>query len=691
MKKIICIVLAVIMTISSIAVFADDSASAAMETALAAVKSKITVPEGLSVFSPHTNMADGKTTYDFTWRDEDYNSSMEVSCDGEGRIFSYCFYDSSLSSDAKLTTLSKEEIVAFADDFLRKTVPSAFSDSRDCLVYDEDSWNVSGSMNYNISYSRYRNGVKVKDNNARVQVSVYNNVPYVRNMSVSFNYDADFEENTSEITDFTEKYIQNFPIEIIYRDKYSYYYKNTDDKDEVVLVYRIKDDDAGYISAVNGEIVTEDEDLILYAGGKGENTAEMAEDSASLRDVFTDAEIKELETVKGLISKEEAEKIVKDLPLIGFDSKLQLYDYSISENDGDYYISLSYKNNDGEDYRYIHARLDAKTGKLLSLYNNGSYGGYGDKELTDVQKQTADRQIEKFLNAVAADEYGECEENSADYYGSTASKNYRRTVNGIKYIDDGIYIDYDVDSERITSYWLDFEDDRSFDNPDTAISAESAYDSMLNAAPLEKLYVMSEAKYKLCYTLSRYGVEIDAFSGEEYKDVNYTENYDYNYTDIGGHWAENQIKKLAEAQIGLNSDKFYPDAPISQSDILRLFAAGIHYKSYLNYDEEELYDNLIYEGILTEEEKNPQAQVTRENAFVYMVRMDGLDKVAKLYNIFKVEYADGDQLSEGKIGYPAILTGLNIICGDGGYLRPQEPITRAEAATMLYNYMIKPD
>ena len=118
MKKIICVVLAVIMTISSIAVFADDSASTAMETALAAVKSKIAVPEGLSVFSPHTNMADGKTTYDFTWRDEDYNSSMEVSCDGEGRIFSYCFYDSSLSSDAKLTTLYKEEIVAFADEFL---------------------------------------------------------------------------------------------------------------------------------------------------------------------------------------------------------------------------------------------------------------------------------------------------------------------------------------------------------------------------------------------------------------------------------------------------------------------------------------------------------------------------------------------------------------------------------------------
>ena len=101
-----------------------------------------------------------------------------------------------------------------------------------------------------------------------------------------------------------------------------------------------------------------------------------------------------------------------------------------------------------------------------------------------------------------------------------------------------------------------------------------------------------------------------------------------------------------------------------------------------------LYENFIYDGILAEEEKNPDGQVLREDAFVYMVRLDGLDKVAKLSNIFKVEYADGNLLSEGKIGYPAILTGMNIICGNGGYLKPKTPITRAEAAVMVYNYMI---
>ena len=99
--------------------------------------------------------------------------------------------------------------------------------------------------------------------------------------------------------------------------------------------------------------------------------------------------------------------------------------------------------------------------------------------------------------------------------------------------------------------------------------------------------------------------------------------------------------------------------------------------------------SLIKKDEITEEEKNPKAQVLREDAFVYMVRYDGLEKVAKLSNIFKVEYADGHLLTQGKIGYPAILTGMNIICGDGGYLRPKDAITRAEAATMLYNFLTR--
>ena len=193
----------------------------------------------------------------------------------------------------------------------------------------------------------------------------------------------------------------------------------------------------------------------------------------------------------------------------------------------------------------------------------------------------------------------------------------------------------------------------------------------------------------MCFTVSKYDVEIDAFSGEKYNPYSAYEIKQYEYTDIENHWAKEKIEKLAEVQIGLEGDTFRPNDAIKQIDALRLLAAGTRGRSYIKYTEDRIYKDFISEGILTEEEKNPEKLVTREEAFVYMIRLAGLDEVAKLSDIFKVEYEDGHLLSEGNIGYPAILTGMGVICGNGGKLRPQDKVTRAETAVMVYNYMVK--
>ena len=106
------------------------------------------------------------------------------------------------------------------------------------------------------------------------------------------------------------------------------------------------------------------------------------------------------------------------------------------------------------------------------------------------------------------------------------------------------------------------------------------------------------------------------------------------------------------------------------------------------YSSEIIYDELIKNGIITIDEKCPEAEVTREDAFMYLIRMAGLEKVARLENIYKVSYADSNKLSSGKIGYCAILSGLGVICGSGGYLRPTDNLNRAEAITMLYRYLL---
>ncbi len=687
MKKIISIIVVMILIVSGVSVYAESGVSYAMENVLVAVKQKVDIPENFTEFIPYTSEIGERTSYSFMWQNKDKNAYIEVSADDMGRISSYYFFDNSLKSDKKLTTLSKSDIIAFAEEFLRKTVPEVFADENDILVFDENSWNVSNLI-YNLSYKRMKDGIEVKDNYASVRVVVYNDVAYIKNMNLSFVYDAEFEDCYETIADYEEKYKNSFPVELIYRDEYVTFKTEDEDKKEILLLYRHKDNNEGYILASTGEVVTEDkfDEIFGSAGGGNFVNMESSADSALRKEMLTDKEREELEKIAGLISKADAEKNLKKLPYIGFDNNLKLNNYSINERDGEYIISLSYEAEDGQ--RCISVSFNGKTGEIINLYNRKPQNNSKDA-LSETQKEACNKKMDQFLKVVAPDRYAECVEVGNEVYGKRATRDFDRKVNGVRYIDDGIYVEFDFQNNIVTSYRLDFEDDLEFGSTENIVDEETAHNTLIEKAPLKKVYLHTGGKYKVCYTMSRYGVEISATTGEEYKSpiVN-NDSKNYQYSDLEGHWAKEKIEKLAEIQIGFNGEKFNPDEAISQYDLLRLFAAGVRYSHYLDFGEDELYRILADEGIITNEEKNPDNKVKREDAFVYMVKLDGLDKVAKLQNIFKVEYADGNLISKGKIGYPAILTGMKVICGNGGKVRPQDQITRAEAAVMVYNYMV---
>ena len=160
------------------------------------------------------------------------------------------------------------------------------------------------------------------------------------------------------------------------------------------------------------------------------------------------------------------------------------------------------------------------------------------------------------------------------------------------------------------------------------------------------------------------------------------------YTDISGHWAETAAIKLAEIQIGLPGGKLEPEQTITQEAFLRLIASAIWGQYYAESTSDSLYESLIQSGILTEAEKDPESNIKREDAFVFVVRMAGYEKIAKLNTIFKVSYSDQADLTPKKIGYAAILSGLGVVCGDGGNLRPQDLVTNAEAIVLTYKYLL---
>lgn len=699
MKKVLCLVLVVLMlSMMSSWTYAqanESDKSAKMESVLQIVKQKISVPDELTEFKPSTRerVNSGKVEYVFRWYNEDGGASFEVSCDGEGRINRYYFYDNSLNSRKKLTVLSKANIIEFAETFLRKTLPEAFENDNDILIFDEESWSVNG-LNYSLRYIRMRDGVEVKDNEASLNICVYNDVPYVRNMSVYLNYEAEFDSVPKDAEGYKEKYKVAFPLELIYKDDVQYYWKmgNVDNKKvETVLVYRHKDNNFGYTLAETGEIAEEDNLYELYGdtgGGATNEKFETSADAAMGEESFTKQELAELERIKGLISKDDLKKIVKNIPNIGYNDTLEMSSHGIYFYDEKYAVETEFRNNDT--YQYVNICVDGETGEVISLRSYVPSNKVSEnKELTEAEKRNADEKIDKFLNVVAKEKFGEYALQNEDIYSKRVNKTYDRTVNDIRYISDRISVSFDAENGYVTNYNIDYASKREFAEPIGIVDMDTAYNVIIESAKLKKIYVHTGGTYKVCYTIGEYGTEIDAFTGEKFDSVYGAEPQKiYEYSDIGGHWAEKIIQKLGESQIGFKGEKFLPDEPANQLDLLKIFAAATRDSYYLNYDMEDIYEMFIDEGILTKEEKNPSGFVKREDAFVYMVRLEGLEDVAKLHDIFKVEYADENLISKEKIGYPAILTGKKIICGNGGYIRPDELITRAEAAVMVYNYMM---
>ena len=308
MKKGLCFFIIMAMLLPSLIVMADTAVSKRVEDVLVMVKEKVQIPDELTEFSSYTSSRNEKEIFTFLWQDIDGKAHIEVTADDKGRVTDYYAFDSTLKTDKKITVLSKKDIIDFSEKFLRKTVPEAFVDANDYISFDEESWNVS-NLNYNLTYKRMRNGIEVKDNYLSVRIAVYDDVAYVSNMNLNIKFDAEFEDVLDKNLDYITKYKESFPIELIYKSDYRAV--KDEEEDKAVLLYRYKNNDAGYILASDGEVAKEDTFDEIFANGGNSLNMGFTEDSAARKEMLTEAELKELAEIEDLISKEDAEKYLR--------------------------------------------------------------------------------------------------------------------------------------------------------------------------------------------------------------------------------------------------------------------------------------------------------------------------------------------------------------------------------------------
>ena len=665
MKKILSITLTILMLLSSFTALAQDN----IAVSLASVKSKIEVPANLSEFDSSVSTRKEKTIYRFNWYNSDRSESLSVTATETGIITNYSYYSNDMynRADKQLSSFTRNDAQLMAENFLKKTIPEAFTDT-DIFVYKNISVDFSDNgTSYSVLFNRELEGIEVIGQTATVDILVKGENAVVTNMHTSFDkitYE-DIKDGKAYIENKEEVYKAVFPAELMYvKKKY--------DDNEFSLVYRLKGGN-GYISAFTGEKIEPYSDAELYL--KNESMSDSAAGMGGSE--FTPQELKELENVKNLISVEDAVKLIKSEPLFNTNKNSKVIASRYNKLDGKYTLEVSLQTDENNGERFV---LDAQTKELKSFYSyNYSYDVKTDKKLSEKEISDAEKVIDAVIKKYAGTVSLKGNETSAK--NEYVSKSYIRLENNVPVDGNSISVTYK--DGKITSYSKYFED-KTFVPLEGIIAAEEAYNKILGYHPIKLCYLNTGEEYKLCYTLDLVNgyVEIDAKTGEKTREIQNAFNF---YNDIEKHWCKTAVEKLAQIGISFEGESFEPEKEITQLEMLRLFGAAVKYTSYLTLDAENLYKTLERENIVPKTERADTSPVLREDAFVYLIRFLGYERVAKAEEIFTTKFADHNLISKGKLGYASILSGLKVINGNGGLVKPKDNLTRAEAVVMIYN------
>lgn len=458
--------------------------------------------------------------------------------------------------------------------------------------------------------------------------------------------------------------------------------------------------------------------------------------------VLEEDAVKELAWMQKVISPADAEKYVRSISEleIGKDSKMTRYNYVMDGNQqSKCYIQLEFgtplSKEDlpsdfpdekliimiaaGEMKNRVNITLDAGTLEILEISIYNLFGTY-QKETAYSREQmrnTADAFLMKYKkdlyeNTVLS-EASNLQDPYAEKYGlsggaGTESFVYTRQAGSILFADNQVVVSVSTATGKITGYrerW----DACSFAAPDRVIGMDKAYTALFESNPLTLQYIAipssenkGEAKgteLRLVYAPDfRKPVCIDANTGVL---IDYTNGQPYKqeegapYNDIEGHPAQKAISALADFNLLPATESFRPDDPILQKELLYMIwkIRGDYYASLdsagkLEQKEQDaLYRLLMNEGIILEEERDPDAAVTREQAVSYLLKVVGYKQFAELGDIFNSGYADSKEVHPSLQGYVAIAKALKILDTPGNVFSPKRILTRAEAAVMIYNYL----
>lgn len=690
MKKLFLIILTVTLSISLMPVYANQADQ--MQNVLLSVKARIMDTDEFEEFNSSLMESGEDKTYSFDWysnTDESYKS-LSVTADESGIITNYRYYDNDLDSNNRTPSINKmssDEALKKAQKLIDALNPMIAGEIR---IEKTDSIESFFDNTYRFNLQRYVNDIPVYNNSGFVTVNY--DATLITRYSLNYTKGLIFEglENVIDVTDAWNYYYKNAGAELEYR------LKHNDKEKEVYLAYIPKMSSEEYIDAKTGEVTPiwyRDyyyfSDTENYAVGM--NNKDMAAlESARLSEI----ELEKIEEVAGLMSAEEAQDAIKNNDILDFDEDLILTSMNLYKDySGErYFYDITYESHMNDVYKSASATLDAKTLEIIRWRaRTDDYIEY-HKNKPEIDRGEVENKALTALKALAPKYFlDNTEYKLLENTDSTNGVAYTRYVNDIKFSNDYVNIEVNPQNGKVWNFSINYTD-INFPSPDGIITEDEAILKMseqtemkLYYFPMSKIEKAIKADTAVLGYKNEYVNEIDAISGviENYQE----ESSKLLYTDISNHYAKKEIETLAKFGIGFEGSEFRPDDVITVNEYITLLISTfsnytpiiLKASNDVTYEFKEAQRN----GIIKLDEVTPDAPLTRENAAIYMIRVMGLEEVAKL-EIYKTLFRDVNE----NVGYISILGAMGVFKGDENSLfNPDKNLTRADALILIYNYL----
>lgn len=676
MKRFICFILALCMILPcSIPAMADDGKTA--EKLILDAKEKFAISDDEFVFDSYSkDEYNGNVFYNLSWKsrkNDEYSDQpyISVRIEQDGDVESYRM-SGNYRSDIKISKFSHDEILAKAKSLVEKIAPNR--------AEYIDGGKVSGDYQLTVDFERTCNGIPVSNDGLHLTLNP-DDLSLIRYNANWTETEFPLPDGIISIDEAKNYYAENIGYELLYNIKT----ENSKIKD-VYLSYETKDPSA-YIDAFSGDAFKLSRYIYSTSGAMKE---ELAADSANR--VLSPEEQQMVDEINKMITKEDAEKIARGVNEFSIRKDASVTGYRVYKNGyGDYIANIHFAISKKDEYYGANVAVNAKTREIVSF--SESYNGKSKAESYDAG--IAKKKAEDFLLKYYPEKMKSVKSEFIIGEGNKYRFAFDRYVNGVKVKGNGITVSVNEFTGEISNLNVNWAE-TDFPAADNVVSPKYIYNQVFAEDNFRLQYITSTeylydeiTRVETSNTTAHLvyvPLVTPIYSAETAEEINYngdpvTEPFK-EYIDIEGHYCKDAAKALSQTGIYFEGGKLEPDKEISQAEFLKF----VYFTFYGRYypAEKDMYNQLIRSGVIEESEIG--RPLTRIDGIRYFINALGFKEAAQIKGIYNCPFAD---VAEDMKGYASIAGGLKLINTDAPLLRADHVMTRAEALTIIYNYLKK--